>query len=177
VPDVLKYAVQIAEALAAAHEAGIVHRDLKPANVMVTGKGLVKLLDFGLAKLTEPSDVGADDITRTLPPRTEQGTILGTATYMSPEQAEARKVDGRSDVFTFGAVLYEMVSGRKAFLGESALSTLVAILHREPTPLGTPIPSDLEKIITRCLRKDPARRFQTMSQLKVALEDLSNEKA
>src|SRR5207244_5931492 len=153
------------------HSAGIIHRDLKPGNLMVTEAGLVKVLDFGLAKLTEVSESG-DEATRSLQHQTEEGTIVGTVSYMSPEQAEGKKVDARSDIFSLGAVLYEMATGQRAFQGESKMSTLAAILREEPRPasqLVPGIPRDLEKIINRCLRKDPNRRPQTMADLKVTL--------
>ena len=132
--DALKVAIQIADGLAKAHAAGIIHRDLKPGNVMVGEDGLVKVLDFGLAKLTERLQVREDGRTDTMPAWTEEGTILGTAAYMSPEQAAGKPADTRSDIFSFGSVLYEMVTGQRAFQGDSKMSTLAAILNQEPKP-------------------------------------------
>jgi eukaryotic-like serine/threonine-protein kinase len=179
--DTLKYSIQIADALARAHAAGIVHRDLKPANIIVSEDGRVKLLDFGLAKLTEKAADSDDAPTMTnvqVGLQTEEGTIVGTVVYMSPEQAEGKRVDARSDIFSFGSVLYEMVSGRRPFEGASNLSTLSSILHREPPPLGDlapNLPVELEKIIARCLRKDPERRAQHVGDIKLALEELRED--
>ncbi|MCP5118224.1 MAG: protein kinase, partial [bacterium] len=177
--DLLKYAVQIADALAAAHEAGIIHRDLKPSNIMVNEGGLVKVLDFGLAKLTPKAQRSASDATRTTKSeemlRTEKGVIIGTIAYMSPEQAEGHELDARADIFSFGSLLYEMVSGRRAFDGKTRMATLAAVLNKQPTPLSTETPFELERLIARCLRKDPSRRIQHMDDVKLALEDLKEE--
>ncbi len=172
--DALKYAVAIADALAKAHAAGIVHRDLKPSNVMVTDEGRVKVLDFGLAKLTEQTGTGEFEQTQ-VKPDTAEGSILGTVCYMSPEQAEGKEIDGRSDIFSFGALLHEMLGGHRAFQGDSQASTIAAILKEEPKPGGRAVPKDVERLVSRCLRKDPNRRFQGMADLKVALEDLKAE--
>ncbi len=175
--EVLKYAVQMADALSAAHAAGLIHRDLKPGNVMVTDKGLIKVLDFGLAKLVEPAGATETMATLEMPPKTAEGYIVGTAAYMSPEQAEGKKVDTRSDIFSFGTVLYEMVTGRRPFAGETQMSVLVAIVSRAPAPVTEFVeaPPELERLILRCLRKEPERRVQHMDDLKVALEELQDD--
>ena len=173
----LKYAIQIADALAQAHAAGIVHRDLKPANVMVTNDGQVKMLDFGLAMLTEAPTV-AENAILTVQDPTEAGAIVGTISYMSPEQAEGKPVDARSDIFSFGAVLYEMLTGQKAFHGDSRASTLAAILTQEPKPLseaGPDVPQEFETLIARCLRKDRERRYQHAADLRADLKRLKRD--
>ncbi len=160
----LDYATQIAGALAKAHAAGVIHRDLKPANILVTSEGTVKLLDFGLAKRVRLTE--AETATLTV-----EGEIAGTPSYMSPEQAEGKPADERSDIFSFGVVLYEMLSGRRAFTGDSTVSILGAVLKEEPPPLKG-VPAELEKLVTRCLRKDPARRLQHMDDVRLVLEEL-----
>jgi serine/threonine protein kinase len=177
IADVLRYSVQIADALQAAHAAGIIHRDLKPANIMVTVFSLVKILDFGLAKLTENSALTSlTEDTRTIGsgPLTADGSILGTVNYMSPEQAQSKNVDARSDIFSFGVVLYEMVTGRKAFAADSMISTLSAILRDEAQPMGeiAGLPPELEQIVHRALRKDPVERWQSMSEMHAQLAAL-----
>ena len=175
----LKIAVQIADAMAQAHSAGIVYRDLKPSNIMLNDDGIVKILDFGLAKLEE--QMRGDEFSSTVTinagekPAPEKGVILGTAAYMSPEQAEGGAVDSRSDIFSFGSVLYEMIAGRRAFQGDTPISTISAILNKEPDPLSSEVTHDIEKTIASCLRKDPARRFQTTADLRIALQDLKDE--
>ena len=163
--EAVRLASQIADALHAAHERGILHRDLKPANVMVVRQGgspHAKLLDFGIAQLTSP-DPGA---TRTL-----AGDVMGTPAYMSPEQAAAKPLDARSDVFSFGAVLYELLAGTRAFTGDSTAQILSAVLRDDPSPLEAP--PALQQIVKRCLAKDPDRRFQTMADVRHALHHLT----
>ena len=174
--ELLHYAVQISDALAAAHAVGIVHRDIKPSNLMITNEGGVKVLDFGLAKLLEQDPESADS-TRSAS-LTEEGLVLGSVPYMSPEQAEGKPVDARTDVFSFGAVLYEMCTGQRAFQGDSRASILAAVMAKEPLPIeqfAPDTPRELERTILRCLRKDRNRRFQTMLDLKLTLEELKSE--
>ena len=158
--EAARVAEQIASALEAAHAKGIVHRDLKPANILVTTNGTVKLLDFGVATHAVDVDV---DLTQT-----GTGTVSGTASYMSPEQAQGKRLDARSDLFSFGAVLYEMLCGARAFEGPSLADTLSAVLRDEPRPLSAP--AGLTAIVARCLRKSPAERFATAGELKTALQ-------
>jgi eukaryotic-like serine/threonine-protein kinase len=176
----IAYGIQIADALAAAHAAGIVHRDLKPGNVMIADSGVVKVLDFGLAKLVAPAS-SAPDATRTMldeNPRTVDGTILGTVSYMSPEQAEGKPVDPRSDIFSFGALCYEMLTGRRAFQRESTASTLAAILTADPVSLSSAaleLPTELARIVSRCLRKAPEKRWQSIADVRIALEEFKQD--
>ena len=175
----IDYAVQIAHGLAAAHEKGIVHRDLKPENLFVTRDGRVKILDFGLAKLTQPeSGAGALTELPTAAGATEPGVVLGTLGYMSPEQVRGKPSDVRSDIFAFGAVLYEMLSGKRAFHGESAADTMSAILTKEPPDLSETsraIAPGLERVVRHCLEKNPEERFHSAHDLAFDLQALSGE--
>jgi eukaryotic-like serine/threonine-protein kinase len=177
-PAALDIAAQIAAALAAAHGAGIVHRDIKPENVMLRRDRIVKVLDFGLAKLAERRPAAVDSEGSTIEKvSTDQGTVMGTVGYMSPEQARGQEADHRADIFSFGVILYEMLSGRRAFSGESAVEVMNAILKEEPPEFGeanTKVSPQLEKIVRRCLEKQPERRFQSASDLGFALESLSS---
>jgi len=169
---VLEYATQIGRGLAAAHDRGIVHRDLKPENIFITLDGQIKLLDFGLA--TEPEGNGGDGPTRA---QTDRGVILGTVGYMAPEQVRGERTDARTDIFSFGCVLYEMVSGRRAFIGDSRVETLHAILKEHPLDLASlrgDVPPILDRVIRRCLEKTPQSRFQTARDLVFALESLTD---
>jgi eukaryotic-like serine/threonine-protein kinase len=166
-PVAMNIAIQIVQALIAAHSAGIIHRDIKPANIMITGAAgpvQVKVLDFGLAKLSEAEHPGD-----TLTMDTTKGSIIGTAAYISPEQAEGKAIDARSDIFSFGCVLYEMLSGRRAFRGDSNLAILTAVLRETPEPV-TGIPMSLQNVLSRCLQKDPNLRIHSAVELKPALE-------
>ncbi|HYK18101.1 MAG TPA: protein kinase [Bryobacteraceae bacterium] len=178
VPQALQYAVQMASALATAHSAMIIHRDLKPSNVMITPSNLVKILDFGLAKWIDPAPATGEEATIDHAQLTREGSIIGTVSYMSPEQAEGKRVDARSDIFAFGSVLYEMLTGRRAFEGTSGISTLSAILRDDVRPMceaAPEVPPLLEQIVLRCLQKNPDSRWPGMKQLESALSNLQRQ--
>jgi hypothetical protein len=183
--DALPIARQIAEALEAAHEKGVIHRDLKPANIKLTPHGQVKVLDFGLAKLLDSDTVASSQArgfspgltnspTITTPAMTMAGVILGTAAYMSPEQARGRTVDKRADIWAFGTVLFETITGRQAFEGELVSDVLASVLKTEPDwqAVPTETPAALRRLLRRCLEKDPRRRLQAIGEARVQIEDL-----
>jgi serine/threonine protein kinase len=170
-----EYAKQVARGLAAAHEKGIVHRDLKPENILVTREGRVKILDFGLAKLTQANAAPEDGPTVTLQERTDPGVVMGTIGYMSPEQVKGQNADPRSDLFSFGAILYEMLSGKRAFHGDNSVETLNAILKQDPpefTKADGTVPPALERIARHCLEKNPEERFQSARDVAFYLTNL-----
>src|SRR5438132_753872 len=173
----IDYALQITRGLAAAHEKGIVHRDIKPDNIFITDDGRVKILDFGIAKLTSASDgVPSQTEVPTRKVNTDPGTVMGTMGYMSPEQLKGQSADHRSDIFSFGAILYEMLSGKRAFRGDSMAETMSAILREDPPDLSETnktVSPALERVVRHCLEKNPAERFHSARDLAFAIESLS----
>ena len=170
--------IRIASALSAAHEAGIIHRDIKPENIIVRPDGYIKVLDFGLAKLIEGYKKPKEDLEASTLPlvRTNPGIIMGTVSYMSPEQAKGKETDARTDIFSFGIVIYEMITGHLPFKGDSAMETIAAILHKEPKPLNdAEIPHEIKRIIEKTLKKDRDERYQTMKDLRLDLKEVRRE--
>ena len=174
--DAMTIARQIAEALEVAHDKGIIHRDLKPANIKITPDGVVKVLDFGLAK-TVGADGSSPDLTQPADATAggrREGVVMGTAAYMSPEQASGKAVDRRTDIWAFGVVVFEMVAGQRPFSGETRPETLAAILKSDPewSHLPQGLPADLRRLLRRCLEKDPKRRLQSMGDARVQIDEL-----
>ena len=167
--EVMRYGLQLADALAHAHDRGVVHRDLKSANVMVTPEGHVKVLDFGLARRVSGEEL-AEVTTRAHASLSQAGAILGTLPYMAPEQLRAQPADARSDVWALGVVLYEMAAGVRPFEGQTGFELSSAILHETPSPLPSRVPAPLQVVTSRCLEKEPARRYQRASEVRAALE-------
>lgn len=179
VETLLDYAIALADALAAAHAKGIVHRDLKPANVIITENGRVKVLDFGLAKITAPQDEAVADSEAPTDLQTREGIVMGTVPYMSPEQLSGRAIDSRSDIFSLGVLLYEMTTGRRPFEGRSPVELASSILRDPPPPLSavrTDLPAGLGRIVSRCLEKEPGKRYQDAAELHEALVGLGRER-
>jgi serine/threonine protein kinase len=175
----IDYGIQIAHGMAAAHDHGIVHRDLKPENLFITKDGRVKILDFGLAKLKQPQQE-SDGSAPTLTAGTDPGMVMGTAGYMSPEQVRGQAVDQRTDIFAFGAILYETLTGRRAFQRSTSAETMSAILNDDPPAIaqtGANIPPALQRVVNRCLEKNPEQRFHSASDLAFALDTLSDSGA
>jgi serine/threonine protein kinase len=174
----LEIGIPLADAVSRAHRAGITHRDLKPDNIMIDGEDRLRVLDFGLAKLHAPSAPAQDTQIATVTSDTVEGRVLGTVAYMSPEQAEGKEIDTRSDIFSLGTILYEMATGVRPFQGETTMSTIGSILKEEPSSIAElkpTLPRHLGRIIRRCLAKDPDRRYQTALDLRNELEELTAE--